>query len=85
MFKGEFSVLNLENKRSTLNQLVNSYEKNNLDLIFYEKYIKALDPNHLEIDVLEEEMRKKMLLTKGNEVLILNSNTTTASPADQAQ
>lgn len=71
LFKGEFSVLYLKDKTSHLNMLIDNFEKNNLDLIFYEKYLKALNPDHLDIDVLEEEMRKRMLFTKRNEILLL--------------
>ena len=35
-----------------------------------------LDPNNLDIDILEEEMRKKLLLISPNEIMLLDPVTT---------
>lgn len=65
----------MQAQKTHLNSLVSDYEDNNLNIIFYENHINALDPKNLNIDVLEEEMRKKMLLTKRNEILLLPPHT----------
>lgn len=71
IFQGEYSVLNLQTKQIHLDNLISQYEKNNMDKDFYEKRIKSLSADNLDIDLLEEEMRKKMILTKPNELILI--------------
>lgn len=71
IFRGDYSILTLSKKKQKYSDLVVEYEKNNADLKYYDKRTHALNPDNLDTDVLEEEMRKKMLFTKPNEVIVI--------------
>ncbi len=68
---GEYSITTIQDKKHNLQQLIGEYENNQADLVFYKKRIKAFDPENLDEDLLEEEMRKKVSFTKPNEVVVI--------------
>ena len=71
-FRGEFNISNFVQKKTELIELVNLYEKNNMDMIRYEKHIKSLTAENFDPDLLDEEMRRKMMLIKPNEIIMLD-------------
>jgi len=71
MFLGEYRVQTIGEKKENLKQLIGQYEDNQADLIIHEKKIRDLDVDNLDIDILEGEMREKMLFTKPNEILLI--------------
>ena len=71
IFQGEYGINNLAQKKQQLEALILQYENNQISQKELDQRIKSLDPENLDIDILEEEMRKRLLLVNQNEVLIL--------------
>ena len=71
MLIGDFGIKTVNKRQDDLQNLVGQYEKNESDLIHRRKRIDALNPESLDVDLLEEEMRKRMSYTKKNEVIII--------------
>lgn len=61
---------NLANRQSTLSSTMAEYERTKSELSNYEGKIRALSPETLDKDFLEEQAREKLLYTKKNEVVI---------------
>jgi cell division protein FtsB len=72
IFQGKYAIANLEKKKQELKQLILKYEHNQISQKELDQRIKSLDPQSLDIDILEEEMRKKLLLVNKNELLIIH-------------
>ena len=71
IFKGEYSVLTLKQKQQELNKLILQYENNEIDLKDLNNRIIALEPENLDIDILDEEMKKRLLFVDKNEIILL--------------
>jgi len=71
LFHGEYSYKNLQHKSDFLNDLILTYEKKQFSIMNYEAKIRSLNPNNLDLDSLEVEMREKLLFTKPNEVMLI--------------
>jgi cell division protein FtsB len=71
LFRGQYSYHNLQGKYELLNELILTFEKNQFAITNYESKIKSLNPDQLDLDSLEVEMRDKLLYTKPNEVMLI--------------
>jgi len=71
MFLGDYSAQTISGKKQELKGLINQYERNQADIMMHEKQIKALDTDNLDVDILESQMREKMLFTKPNEIMLI--------------
>jgi cell division protein FtsB len=71
IFVGQYSATNLKEKEQELQSLIYEYEKNNEIIEYYKDKIKAFDPENVDVDYLEEEMKRRMGVTKKNEIIIL--------------
>ncbi len=70
-FKGEYGLHNYSSKITELQNLTVKYENNNNKIGFYQKKINALDISNLDLDILEEELKRRMNFAHKNERVIL--------------
>jgi hypothetical protein len=71
IFSGEHNLKQISKNKQKLNMLASDYEKNNIDIKYYKKKIKSLSPETLDPDLLEEELKRKMLTNKDNELMVI--------------
>ena len=72
IFKGDHNILTLKQKQQELNELILQYENNEIDLKDLNNRVLALEPENLDVDILDEEMKKRLLFVDDNEIILLN-------------
>ena len=70
-FTGNYSIQTIKEKETEFQNLVQKYEENNAQINHYKKRIEALNPERIDLDILEEEMKKRTNITQENEIIIL--------------
>lgn len=64
----------IQKNKEILAMKLENYQEVKAELLLYDKYSKSLSPNSLDYDFLEEEARKKLMLTKENEIVIFRDD-----------